>query len=181
MTEVITFVQILRAEETKRIIQNSTQCYRKGYKSFIKYTAQIWAVYLLMVRCGELWVVPFSVNSLMKSAVSCYACGFYSALKWQNKTCRQSTRASRRLLNAMFAVIIIVWSGTDQLLWKSNLPPVSLNGNSIMTLLFGGELISSWEISLSVICIQFAIIFLAHGSWYKRDAILANFGVFICH
>lgn len=159
MTEVITFVRILRAEETKRIIQNSMQCYTEGYKSFIKYTAQTWAVYLLMVRCGELQVVRFSVTSLTKSDVSCYACGLYSALKWQNKTCRQSTWASRLLLNTIFAVIIIVWSGTDQLLWKSNPPPVSLNGNSIMTLLFGGELISCWEISSSVICIWLAITF----------------------
>lgn len=136
------------------------QCYTKAYKGFIKYTAQACAVYLLMVRCGELWMVPFSVNSLIKSNVSCYACRLYSALKWQNMTCRQSTRASGLLLNAIFALIIIGWSGTDQLRWKSNLVPVSLNGNSIMSSpFFFFWLISPWEISPSVICIQLAIIF----------------------
>lgn len=112
------------------------QCYTKAYKGFIKHTARACAVYLLTVRCGELWVVPFSVNSLIKSDVSCYARRLYSALKWQSMTCRQSTWASRLLLNAIFALIIIVWCGTDQLQWKSNLVPVSLNGNSIMSSLF---------------------------------------------
>lgn len=165
MTEVITFVWILRAKETKRIIQNSMQCYTKAYKGFIKHTARACAVYLLTVRCGELWVVPFSVNNLIKSDVSCYARRLYSALKWQSMTCRQSTRASRLLLNAIFALIIIVWCGTDQLLWKSNLVPVSLNGKSIMSSLFfgGGGLISPWETS-PVICIQLAIMFFAHSS-----------------
>lgn len=60
-----------------------------------------------------------------------------------NMTCRQSTRASGLLLNAIFALIIIVWCGTDQLQWKSNLVPISLNGNSIMSSLFLGGLISS--------------------------------------
>ena len=159
MTEVITFVWILRAKETKRIIQNSMQCYTEAYKGFIKYTARACVVYLLTVRCGELWVVPFSVNSLIKSDVSWYVCSLYSALKWQNMTCRQSTRASGLLLNGIFALIIIVWCGTDQLQWKSNLVPVSLNGNSIMSSLFWGGLISPWEISPSVICIQLGIIF----------------------
>jgi len=54
MTEVITFVWILRAKETKRIIQNSMQCYTKACKDFIAHTAQACAVYLLTVRCGEL-------------------------------------------------------------------------------------------------------------------------------
>lgn len=136
MTEVITFVWILRAKETKRIIQNSMQCYTKAYMCFIKYTARDDAGYLLTVRCGELWVVPSSVNGLIKSDVSCYAQSLYSALKWRNLTCRQNTRASGLLLNAIFALIIIVWSGTGWLHLKSYLVPLSLNEISIMSSLF---------------------------------------------
>lgn len=136
MTEVITFVWILRAKETKRIIQNSMQCYTKAYMGFIKHTARDDAGYLLTVRCGELWVVPSSVNGLIKSDVSCYAQSLYSALKWQNLTCRQNTRASGLLLNAIFALIIIVWSGTGWLHLKSYLVPLSLNEISIMSSLF---------------------------------------------
>lgn len=136
MTEVITFVWNLRAKETKRIIQNSMQCYIKAYMGFIKYTARDDAGYLLTVRCGELWVVPSSVNGLTKSDVPCYAQSLYSALKWQNLTCRQSTRASGLLLNAIFSLIIIVWSGTGWLHLKSYLVPLSLNEISIMSSLF---------------------------------------------
>lgn len=39
------------------------------------------AVYLPMVRCGALGVVPFPVNGLIKSDVSCYAHSLYPALK----------------------------------------------------------------------------------------------------
>lgn len=58
------------------------QCDTEAYKGFINYTAQACAVYLPTVRCGELRVVPFSVNSHIKrSDISCYACSLYSALK----------------------------------------------------------------------------------------------------
>lgn len=134
------------------------QCYIKAYMGFIKYTARDDAGYLLTVRCGELWVVPSSVNGLIKSDVPCYAQSLYSALKWQNLTCRQSTRASGLLLNAIFSLIIIVWSGTGWLHLKSYLVPLSLNEISIMSSLFFFFLISAPEISRSVICIQFAVI-----------------------
>lgn len=147
--------------ESKRDEKNNSELNAVLYeriKGFYKIPCSACAVDLLTVRCGALGVVPFSENTLIKSDVSCSACRLYSALKWQNMTCRQSTRASGLLLNAIFALIIIVWCGTDQLQWKSNLVPISLNGNSIMSSLFLGELISSWEISPYVICTWLPII-----------------------
>lgn len=160
MTEVITFVWILRAKETKRIIQNSMQCYTKAYMGFIKHTARDDAGYLLTVRCGELWVVPSSVNGLIKSDVSCYAQSLYSALKWQNLTCRQNTRASGLLLNAIFALIIIVWSGTGWLHLKSYLVPLSLNEISIMSSLFILEFdFCPWDLSFCYLHIVYCYMF----------------------
>lgn len=160
MTEVITFVWILRAKETKRIIQNSMQCYTKAYMGFIKHTARDDAGYLLTVRCGELWVVPSSVNGLIKSDVSCYAQSLYSALKWQNLTCRQNTRASGLLLNAIFALIIIVWSGTGWLHLKSYLvPQPQWDQHHVFTLYFG-----VWFLPLRSLVLLFAYSLLLYVS-----------------